>query len=186
MHRTQLLEQLARYVPEDARDEAQRRRIVDFVRAHADCFERSLAIGHLTGSCWLLDPAGERVLLTHHRKLGQWLQLGGHADGHTDLLEVALREAYEESGLREIRVVSPGIFDLDVHEIPARGDVPAHDHHDVRFLLQAVGDDTFHVSDESHALGWFTPKEVAGLNLDEAVTRMCRKWQRMRGKNEYE
>ena len=94
-----------------------------FLATHGDAFERTLAIGHFTGSAWLVSGDGARVLLTHHRKLGRWLQLGGHADGDTDLRRVALREAEEESGLHGLAVES-GIFDLDRHRIPARGDEP--------------------------------------------------------------
>ena len=180
MHRDHLLALLSRYVPIDARDDEQRRRIESFVREQSSCFERSLACGHLTGSAWLLDAAGRRVLLTHHRKLNRWLQLGGHADGDPDLLAVALREAQEESGIADIRAVSADIFDLDIHPIPQARATPAHLHYDIRFLLQTCGSDAFVVSDESHALGWFTPAELANLELDEAVRRMCTKWQRLR------
>lgn len=179
MHRDHLLELLGRYVPIDERDDAQRRRIEAFVREHADCFQRSLTHGHLTGSAWLLDSSGQRVLLTHHRKLDRWLQLGGHADGDPNLLEVALREAREESGIPDIRPLSEEIFDLDIHPIPAARGEPAHLHLDIRFLLQVCGRDEFVVSDESHALGWFTRDELATMELDEAVLRMCVKWQRL-------
>ena len=83
---------------------------LDFVRAHPDCLARTCAPGHLTGSAWIVSPDRRRTLLTHHRKLGKWLQLGGHADGDADLLAVALREAREESGLRGLRVVDASLF----------------------------------------------------------------------------
>jgi hypothetical protein len=113
-----------------------------FVRTHADCFERTCAPGHITGSAWILSSDRRRVLLTHHRKLGRWLQLGGHADGDPDPLRVAMREAREDSdwctssrsGLGGESVP----LDLDIHRIPARGDEPAHLHHDVRYLLVAA------------------------------------------------
>jgi 8-oxo-dGTP pyrophosphatase MutT (NUDIX family) len=119
------------------------------------------------------------VLLTHHRKLGRWIQLGGHADGEADLLAVAVREAREESGIADIRPVHEEIFDLDVHLNPAHGHVGPHTHFDVRFLLQTCGDDRFAVSDESHALAWFTYEELAALELDDAVRRMALKWKRL-------
>ncbi len=180
MHRNHLLALLERYVPMDERDDAQRRRIEAFVREHPECFQRSLAHGHLTGSAWLLDSTGQRVLLTHHRKLDRWLQLGGHADGDPNLLEVALREAREESGIHDIRPLSEEIFDLDVHPIPRTAAHAAHLHFDIRFLLQVCGCDDFVVSDESHALGWFTREDLAAMDLDEAVLRMCVKWDRLR------
>src|SRR6056297_1200916 len=97
------------------------------------CFERSnFQPGHVTGSAWLVDDSGENVLLTHHRKLDAWLQLGGHSDGDPDTAAVARREAEEESGLA-VELVSRDILDVDVHEIPARKSDPAHFHFDVRF-----------------------------------------------------
>ena len=91
--------------------------------------------GHITGSAWVVDPAGSRLLLTHHRKLGKWLQLGGHSDGEPDTLAVALREAREESGLR-VRPISNAVLDIDIHTIPALKGEPAHLHYDVRFALR--------------------------------------------------
>lgn len=147
-----------------------------FVAAHPDCCERNQASGHLTGSAWLVDAAGGHVLLTHHRKLGRWLQLGGHADGDADLARVAAREATEESGLKDL-AVDPAIFDLDRHWIPARGDEPGHWHYDVRFVVRAGGSEAFVVGEESHDLAWRDIREVAtDASADASVRRMAVKW----------
>ncbi|MBA8886434.1 8-oxo-dGTP pyrophosphatase MutT (NUDIX family) [Dokdonella fugitiva] len=132
--------------------------------------------GHLTGSAWLVSADGERVLLTHHRKLDRWLQLGGHADGDADLARVALREAEEESGLLDLEV-EPAVFDLDRHRIPARGDEPEHWHYDVRFVVRARGSEAFVVGEESHALAWRDVAEIARDDAaDVSLRRMARKW----------
>jgi 8-oxo-dGTP pyrophosphatase MutT (NUDIX family) len=147
-----------------------------FVAAHADCCRRELAVGHMTGSAWLVSADGGRVLLTHHRKLDRWLQLGGHADGDPDLARVALREAEEESGLPGL-AVEGGIFDLDRHAIPARGDEPEHWHYDVRYVVRAGDSEAFAVSDESHALAWKDIGELAADDAaDDSLRRMARKW----------
>lgn len=148
----------------------------DFCREYSDCFERTCAPGHFTGSAWLVSADGERVLLTHHRKLDRWLQLGGHADGDADLGRVALREAEEESGLDAL-TLQPGIFDLDRHRIPARGAEPEHWHYDVRYVVCAGGDERFVVSAESHALAWRRVEDVAAdVQADDSLRRMARKW----------
>jgi len=147
-----------------------------FMTASADAASRERVEGHLTGSAWLVSADGERVLLTHHRKLDRWLQLGGHADGDADLARVALREAEEESGLADL-VVETAIFDLDRHEIPARGDLPAHWHYDVRYVVWANGGEDFSVSEESHALAWRRIDALAAdAAADASMRRMARKW----------
>lgn len=152
----------------------------DFLASEGELFERRHPPGHFTGSAWLVSADGGRVLLTHHRKLGRWLQLGGHADGDADLARVALREAEEESGLVDL-VVEAAIFDLDRHAIPARGSEPEHWHYDVRFVVRATGSEDFAVSEESLALAWKPVADIAADPAsDESLRRMAGKWLRSR------
>lgn len=151
----------------------------DFIELLADTddpYRRERLAGHFTASAWLVSADGERLLMTHHRKLDRWLQLGGHADGDTDLAQVALREAEEESGLSGL-VVEPEMFDLDRHWIPERGAVPGHWHYDVRYVVRATANEAFAVSEESLALAW---REIASLRLepgiDPSIVRMANKW----------
>ena len=151
-------------------------RFIDFVSANPDCFERRLQIGHVTGSAWVVDGSGTRVLLTHHRKLDMWVQLGGHADGDADVFRVARREAEEESGLEAIEPVWTQIFDIDVHRIPARGHEPQHLHWDLRYAFRAAGSESFRVSDESHDLAWIEIRDLRSVTTEESMLRMARKW----------
>ena len=145
-------------------------------RQGPDPYARARLEGHFTASSWLLDRTRSRVLLTHHRKLDRWLQLGGHADGERDLRAVALREAEEESGLGGL-VAEGDIFDLDRHWIPEHKGVPGHWHYDVRYVVHATASDEFRVSDESHALAWRHIEVIAGdATLDPSLRRMARKW----------
>tara|TARA_X000001036_G_scaffold322492_1_gene300949 strand:+ start:170 stop:715 length:546 start_codon:yes stop_codon:yes gene_type:complete len=175
VHRRPLLTLLDNYSARFPAEEATVNRLRNFVEANTHCFERSLLIGHITGSAWLLDSNGQRALLTHHRKLGRWLQPGGHADGDADVANVALREAIEESGIDDIAALSTKIFDIDIHEIPARGAEPAHFHYDCRFLLQAAHN-KYVVSEESNDLRWISADEITNLTDEESVLRMVRKW----------
>ena len=172
--RSRLLAAIARYgdaYPEETDVGA---RFQAFVQAHERCFENDLWAGHITGSAWVVDPAGERTLLTHHKKLGRWLQLGGHSDGDHDTWRVAQREAEEESGL-VVTLHDEAIFDLDVHAIPARKDDPEHWHFDVRFAFRAL-DTRYSVSEESNDLAWVPVGEVAGYTDEWSVLRMAQKW----------
>jgi 8-oxo-dGTP pyrophosphatase MutT (NUDIX family) len=172
----QVLGLLDGFVPEHDRDREAQGMFHSFAAKYPNCCERTLSIGHFTGSAWLVSMDGERVLLTHHRKLDRWLQLGGHADGDGDLAGVALREAAEESGLTDLTILAE-IFDLDRHAIPARGSEPGHWHYDVRFVVRALGSEAFAVGEESHDLAWRSISElVADSSVDESVRRMAAKW----------
>jgi 8-oxo-dGTP pyrophosphatase MutT (NUDIX family) len=173
--RKPLLDKLSAYRPAGAYETQMAEQLRRFVEAHADCFERSLAIGHVTGSAWIVDRERTHTLLTHHRKLDKWLQLGGHADGDSDILSVALREAREESGLEAIQPVSEEIFDVDIHTIPARGAEPEHFHYDVRFLFEADRGAPLAVSEESRSLAWVALDRIAEWNAEESVLRMASK-----------
>lgn len=162
-----LLDRYARRHPEDASTVGRFRRLLAdgpraFVRAHPG--------GHFTASALVFDPGLDAVVLTHHRKLDIWIQLGGHADGEADLATAARREAVEESGLSELRLASPEIVDIDIHPIPAHGTEPAHEHYDVRFAFIAAGGRELVVSDESHDLAWVGVKRI-GEYSDEASLR---------------
>jgi 8-oxo-dGTP pyrophosphatase MutT (NUDIX family) len=148
----------------------------DLMRTDSTAASRARGAGHLTGSAWLVSRDGLRALLTHHRKLGRWLQLGGHADGDADLARVALREAEEESGLTDLEVET-SIFDLDRHRIPARGEEAEHWHYDVRFVVHARGSEDFAVSEESHALAWRDIGAIASdAHADESLRHMAQRW----------
>ena len=179
--RSTLLDELRAYEPADERERAMRDRLIAFVDAHPDAFERALTIGHVTASAWIVDPSRTRALLTHHRKLGRWLQLGGHADGDPDVRATALREAREESGLASLRFARDAIYDVDVHAIPARPGEPAHEHFDVRFALQADPEEPLVASDESHEVAWVPIPELARYGADESVLRLARKTARLHG-----
>lgn len=159
----------------DAHEAAMVADTIRFVEKHADCLLRSCEPGHLTGSAWIVDVTRTRTLLTHHRKLDKWLQLGGHADGDPNLVAVALREATEESGLSRLRVVSIELFDVDRHWIPSRKSDPGHYHYDLRFMIEADPNEPLIVTNESKDLAWVDIASVARLNPEESMLRMVRK-----------
>jgi 8-oxo-dGTP pyrophosphatase MutT (NUDIX family) len=143
---------------------------------HEDAFQRHHLPGHITGSAWIVDSSKQFVLLTHHAKLNKWLQPGGHADGEEDVFNVALREAMEETGIKQFRNLGSGIFDIDIHTIPQRKEFPEHLHYDIRFLLEADKDEELLITEESHALAWISLTEVPALTQENAsITRMVYK-----------
>ena len=185
MHREPLLKMLDRYAAKYPEEREVVSQITNLVTSHADCFERTCRPGHVTGSAWVLSHDRSQCLLVHHRKLGRWLQPGGHADGQSDIGAVALREAQEESGLVRLELQELDVelrpLDIDVHEIPARLDAAgntiedAHEHRDIRFLLLAEPDQPLVLSEESHDLRWFTRQECLNITDEPSVLRMLRK-----------
>jgi 8-oxo-dGTP pyrophosphatase MutT (NUDIX family) len=174
MHRQPLLARLGDYRVRFPDEAPMVDRLSTFVDDHPDCFERSLNVGHITGSAWLLDASGERVLLTHHRKLNLWLQPGGHADGDSNVSRVALREAVEESGIQGL-VLDDSLFDVDIHEIPARKEEPLHYHYDCRFVVRATSSDRYVVSPESHDLQWVSIERIRDYTDEASIFRMVDK-----------
>ncbi|HIF91659.1 MAG: NUDIX hydrolase [Myxococcales bacterium] len=180
MNRSDLVNLLDRYHSRHPEETATLDRLRGLLANFDRCFHRDCFPGHITSSAWIVSRESGAVLLTHHRKLGRWLQLGGHADGEVDVLASALREAEEESGLRDFRSLpengSPEILDLDVHDIPAHGADPTHQHHDIRFLLEVSDQQPIlHQESESKEVRWFPKRDVANLFYEESLLRMARK-----------
>ena len=170
-----------------------RQRMLDFLASSPEVFQRRHPPGHFTGSALVVDESLEKVALTLHKKLGRWLQFGGHADGERCLDRVALQEGLEESGLERLEFVPYELalghprlsrvpFDLDIHPIPAWKDVPPHYHYDVVYLLCAPAGLSLQVSHESEAVSWFTLDQARELCREANLRRQFDKldWLRTR------
>jgi 8-oxo-dGTP pyrophosphatase MutT (NUDIX family) len=135
--------------------------------------------GHFTASAFVLCPERRRVLLIRHPKLGRWLQPGGHiepADG--DLAAAARREVGEETGV-VIEGPSGGIFDVDIHDIPASAKAAAHQHFDVRYAFIA-GSDRLEASPEALGARWVELSAVALLSDEVSVLRCTERLRALR------
>lgn len=167
------------YEPTTDIEAEHRQFILEFVRKHEHPFDRAIFDAHLTGSALIINASGTHLLLGFHRKLGKWLQMGGHGEpDEIDPATVAMREAFEESGIEGLTINSnaPAPLDLDVHTIPARGDVPEHLHLDIRYLVDAPPDARLaRQEEEQEELRWFSWAECERLNLDESLVRLIRK-----------
>lgn len=168
---------LENYTSEYHEESITKAMMLDLLTNCDDCFLRSCRVGHFTASAFLLNKNMTHVCLMHHTKLNKWVQLGGHCDGDPDVLNVAIREAQEESGIKNIKPIIADIFDLDIHLIPHNTKEEAHYHFDIRFLLHAYDDDTLIKNHESQDLKWF---EHIDIEVPTNITRMLKKWQKMK------
>ncbi|MFD8337747.1 NUDIX hydrolase [Streptomyces solisilvae] len=135
----------------------------DHLVAYPDGMWKACGDGHITASALVVDPERERVLLTLHRKLRMWLQMGGHCEpGDTTLAGAALREATEESGIEGLTLLPDGPVRLDRHHTPCAW------HLDVQYAVVAPRGAVTAISDESLDLRWFGYDEVADV-ADESV-----------------
>ena len=177
MHTQKILlsDLLANYHPIDVAEQEYKKTIIEFLNQYPNAFERSLEVGHITASAWV-NKDNTKALLMHHKKLNIWVQLGGHCDGDTNPLAVAIKEAQEESGICNIKPVHSAIFDIDVHAIPENKKEKAHYHYDIRFLLQVMSDEDFIANEESNALAWVNKDKEKLPTNERSVTRMFDKW----------
>ena len=158
-------------------------KMLNFFDNYDGCFEKDNLPGHFTGSAWIISPNKNKILMTHHKKLNMWLQLGGHADGEKDLKSVAIKEAKEESGFNNFSILSEEIFDLDIHNIEPMNAEPKHLHYDVRFLLEAdPNEQNIIISEESHDVRWVHLDDVLKYNSEESISRMVEKTRKLKSK----
>ncbi|MEO6600633.1 MAG: NUDIX hydrolase [Polyangiaceae bacterium] len=140
--------------------------------------------GHFTASAFVLSPDRRDLVLIHHKKLGIWVQPGGHVElSDPDLMSAARREVFEEVGLEELEpfpALSSPIFDVDIHMIPARKQEPAHEHFDVRFAFVAKTRELVH-SEEVMDLRWVPLGDVEQMGCDESVLRAVKKLRSLLG-----
>ena len=178
-------EQLSGYRPANTTEAGFLRRMLELSRLEAACQRLHFVPGHFTASAFVLSPDRRDLVLIHHKKLGIWVQPGGHVEPtDDDLLAAARREVFEEVGLAELEAFSstPGslVFDVDIHAIPARKADPAHEHFDVRFAFVAKARELVH-SDEVADLRWVPLSEVEQMGTDESVLRAVGKLRALGG-----
>ena len=170
-----LREQLGGYQPANATEAAFVQRMLELSGAERACERSHFAPGHFTASAFVLSPDRSDLVLIHHKKLGIWVQPGGHVEpSDDDLAASARREVLEEVGLSELEPISSAegklLFDVDIHLIPARKAEPAHEHFDVRFAFVAKTRELVH-SEEVADLRWVPLNAVEQMGTDESVLR---------------
>lgn len=169
----ELLTNYTPILPEEIRF---KERMLDFLNLYEHkAFLRSNTVGHFTASAWVHLSSTNEVLLLHHRKLDKWLQPGGHADGNSNLHEVAIKELEEEAGINYSHIDNIKIFDIDIHTIPANSKDPQHLHLDVRFKISLTKKPTININNESKGYEWVQLDKVKELSTETSILRMVSK-----------
>ncbi|MGI6510230.1 MAG: NUDIX hydrolase [Erysipelotrichaceae bacterium] len=168
-----LIQQIKDYKPFNEQERKDKDIILTYLKNYDDIFCRTNLIAHMTASGWVLNKTKDKLLMAYHNLYDSWAWLGGHADGHYDLLEVAVREVKEESGVKTVKVLLDDIYSLEILSVDGHfknGEyVPTHVHLNITYLLQADEKETItSKEDENSAVGWF--------NLIEAVEASNEKW----------
>ena len=165
MIRQELLNQIEHYKPFNEQEEMDKLLVLNWIRNNANAFSRENTVAHMTASAWVVNEDRSKVLMVYHNIYNSWSWLGGHADGETDLLAVALREVREEAGISHVRPVSEEIFSLesltvDGHMKKGRY-VSSHLHLNVTYLLEADSKEAVSIkADENSGVAWFSPEEA--------------------------
>lgn len=176
------------FEPRDAAESAHKARILRLIETTDQPLSRDqYTPGHVTASAFVTTPDGSALLLIHHSKLQRWLQPGGHIEPEdADVLAGARREVLEEVGIQELELARPGLFDVDVHDIPARGSQPAHQHFDVRFWFSTPSRQ-LRAGSDALAARWVDVADLLDAGApthypsDESVLRAVRKLVEARG-----
>ena len=168
-----LLKQLKAYAPYNEQETNDKEVMIKLLEKESDIFTRENEVAHFTASSWLVNKEHTKVLMIYHNIYHSWSWTGGHADGETDLLAVAMREAMEETGVKTITPVSKDLFSIEILTVDGhikRGKyVPSHLHLNVTYLLEADEAEVLHIKqDENSGVAWFT--------LEEALEKCSEPW----------
>ena len=166
-----LLKELKSYEPFDDTEKIELARFINFLENTKNVYSRNNLVGHLTSSSWIVNNDKSKVFLIRHNIYNCWAPLGSHADNETNLSYVAIKEAQEESGMQNIKLLDKKILDISVMSVPEhiknKKVVPAHFHFDVRYLLEANEDEEIKISEREVSDGrWFKINEIEDLNID--------------------
>ena len=185
MMKEKLIRQIERYTPFNEQETADKASLLNLLRQDTDISRRDHLIAHLTASAWVVNPERNKVLMAYHNLYNSWAWLGGHADGNFDLAAVAVKEAREESGLTDVRLVSDDILSLEILTVDGhekKGNyVPSHLHLNLTYLLEADPNAPICIKeDENSQVGWINFADIAVKSaepwfVERIYSKLCEK-----------
>ena len=165
MTRQKLIASIEQYQPYNEQEEMDKPLILEWIKNNDNAFLRENIVAHMTASAWVVNADRSKVLMVYHNIYNSWSWLGGHADGETDLLSVAVREVKEEASISNVTPVSEDIFSLESLTVDGHWKngkyVSSHLHFNVTYLLEADSEEAVSIkADENSGVAWFTPEEA--------------------------
>lgn len=176
----ELRNQIERYIPRNEREDADKNLMLEFIDTFDDVLTRENRMGHFTASSWIVNKQRTKVLMIYHNIYDSWAWTGGHCDGDSDLLHVALKEAEEETGLKNIKVLDPNLASLEILTVDGhvkRGKyVSSHVHLNCTFLLEADENETLRIRpDENSGVQWIDIDKAIEKSSEPKMTNIYKK-----------
>lgn len=155
MMKENLIRQIENYPPFNEQEEKDKALILGWISNNENAFSRENTVAHITASAWVVNKDRSKVLMVYHNIYNSWSWMGGHADGETDLLSVAIWEVKEEAGISNVRPVSEEIFSLESLTVDGhvkKGNyVSSHLHLNITYLLEADSEEQVSVKADENS-----------------------------------
>ncbi len=167
-----IIESIKKYKPYNEQEEKDKDFIINFILNNKNCLFRENKVAHLTASSWIVNKDFTKVIMVYHKIYDSWSWTGGHADGDSDLLKVSIKEAKEETGLTNIKVLSNEIYSLEVLTVDGHvkkgAYVSSHLHLNLTYLLQADESEALKIKeDENKGVKWFSLQDAIDASTEE-------------------
>ena len=165
MNRFELISQIKKYKAFNEQEEKDKYLLLAWIMDNEDAFSRENKIAHITATGWVVNKDRSKVLMVYHNIYDSWSWVGGHADGETDLLAVAIREVKEETGIKKVCPVTEDIFSLESLTVDGHikngSYISSHLHLNITYLLEADSEEAVSIKeDENSGVAWFAPEEA--------------------------
>lgn len=169
-----LREQIEKYKPYNDQEEKDRQTMLKYIDTFDDVLTRNNEFGHFTASSWIVNKERTKVLMIYHNIYKSWAWTGGHADGESNLLETAIRELKEETGVEDVKVLNDNIFSLEIICVNGhvkRGKyVSSHVHLNLTYLLEVDEKEILRIKeDENSGVRWVNIKDVEKVSNEKWI-----------------